>query len=152
MENINDNPAEDFTESAVIEDSPVVEETPVVEDVVVEEPVKSPVVEEVKAEEPVVINAPVYDAGPQEQALGAVANGVIGATTTPKAPKKKPQAKPEKDAKIVAIISTKNVSWIGVGKVSKGINIVSQKEADEWMTRDHITLVSAEEVAKEFGK
>ncbi len=138
MENFYNNPAEEVAEAVVAEEAPVVEETPVVEEAPVVEAVE-PAKEEPKAEEP------------EEQALGAVANGVIGASTTPRAPKKKPVAKAEKDPKTVAIKSTKNVSWVGVGKVSKGINIVSEKEAELWLTRDHITLVSPSDVAKEFG-
>ena len=149
MENFYNDPAEEVKES-VVEEAPVVEETPVVEEAPVEE-VAEPAKEEPKAEEPEVIEIPSHQSEPEEQALGAVANGVIGASTTPKAPKKKPVAKQEKDPKTVAIKSTKNVSWVGVGKVSKGINIVSEKEADQWITRDHITLVSPQDVAKEFG-
>ena len=152
MENINENPV---AEEAVVE-TLVVEEAPVVEAPAVEETPAEPVkeeapVEEPKAAEPEAITSPSYETEPEEQALGAVANGVIGASTTPKTPKKKPAPKPEKDPKTVAIKSTKNVSWVGVGKVSKGINIVSQNEADQWLTRDHITLVSPEQVKSEFG-
>jgi hypothetical protein len=150
MENFYNNPAEEVAEAVVAEEAPVVEETPVVEEAPVVEAVE-PAKEEPKAEEPEAITTPSYQSEPEEQALGAVANGVIGASTTPRAPKKKPVAKAEKDPKTVAIKSTKNVSWVGVGKVSKGINIVSEKEAELWLTRDHITLVSPSDVAKEFG-
>jgi len=116
--------------------------------VVVEE-APAPVVEE-KAED--VIKAPAYSA-PVEQvpALAPVANGVIGTGTADKPVKKVSTPKKSKE-KTVAIRSSKNVTWIGVGKVSKGINIVSEAEAAEWLTRDHVTSVEAEEVAKEFGK
>ena len=155
MENINENP---ITEEVVVE-TPVVEEAPVVEAPAVEETPTEPVKEEVPAEEPKaeepkpadVITAPSYAGSSEAPALGSVANGAIGATTAPKAPKKA-AAKPVKEEKTVAIKSTKNVSWSGVGKVSKGINIVSEKDAKDWLTRDHISLVSPEEVAKEFGK
>lgn len=121
----------------VVEAAVVVEETP------------APVVEE-KVED--VIKAPAYSA-PVEQvpALAPVANGVIGTGTADKPVKKVSAPKPEKEDK-VAIKSTKNVTWLGVGKVSKGINIVSKAEAAEWLTRDHVTKVEPEEVAKEFGK
>jgi hypothetical protein len=148
MENFNNNPAEEITE-LVVEEVAVVEETTNIE-LSVEEVVES-VKEEAKAEEPEAIVAPSYESEPEEQALGSVANGVIGASTTPKTPKKKPAPKVDKNPKNIAIKSTKNVSWVGVGKVSKGINIVSQKEADQWLTRDHVTLVSPEQVKSEFG-
>jgi hypothetical protein len=149
MENFNNNPAEEIA-NPVVEEAPVVEETAAVEESPVEEVVET-AKEEPKAEEPEAIKAPENEPVVEEQALGAVANGVIGASTTPKTPKKKSEPKADKDPKTVAIKSTKNVSWVGVGKVAKGINIVSQKEADQWITRDHITLVSPNDVAKEFG-
>jgi hypothetical protein len=51
----------------------------------------------------------------------------------------------------VAIHSTKNVVWEGVGKVSTGYNIVTKAQAEKWLTRKHIRLASPEEVAQEFG-
>lgn len=51
----------------------------------------------------------------------------------------------------VAIHSTKNVVWDGVGKVEKGYNIVKKADADKWLTRDHIRLATPEEVAREYG-
>lgn len=82
--------------------------------------------------------------------LTGVADGVIGTGAV----KRKPAAKqPKKDVdNKVALHSTKNVSWVGVGKVLKGINIVTKDQADKWLTRDHITLVNPEDVAKEFGR
>jgi hypothetical protein len=149
MENLDNNP----TENTVVE-TPEVAEAPVVDAPVVEEALVAPVKEEVKAEEPVVISRPSYPGSDTVQAVGSVANGAIGATTAKResriesAPK---SAKVAKDDKTIAIKSTKNVSWVGVGKVSRGINIVSQKEADQWLTRDHITLVTPEQVKSEFG-
>lgn len=52
----------------------------------------------------------------------------------------------------VAVYSTKNVSWSGVGQVSKGYNIVTKQAAEKWSTRDHIRIASPEEVARDFGK
>lgn len=51
----------------------------------------------------------------------------------------------------VAIHSTKNVVWEGVGKVEKGYNIVKKAEADKWLTRDHVRLATPEEIAREYG-
>jgi hypothetical protein len=51
----------------------------------------------------------------------------------------------------VAIYSTKNVNWEGVGKVVSGYNIVSKAQAEKWLTRKHIRLATPEEVAQEFG-
>jgi hypothetical protein len=149
MENLDNNPVED-----VVVEAPEVVEAPVVDTPVVEEAPVAPAQEEVKAEEPVVISRPSYAGSDTVQAVGSVANGAIGATTAKREPRTESAskaAKVAKDDKTVAIRSTKNVSWAGVGKVSTGINIVSQKEADQWLTRDHITLVTPEQVKSEFG-
>ena len=144
MENLDNNPVEDVVvEAPEVVDTPVVEETPI-----------ALAQEEVKAKEPVVISRPSYPGSDTVQAVGSVANGAIGATTAKREPRTESApkaAKVAKDDKTIAIRSTKNVSWVGVGKVSTGINIVSQKEADQWLTRDHITLVTPEEVKLEFG-
>ena len=52
----------------------------------------------------------------------------------------------------VALYSTKNVSWQGVGSLSKGYNIVSEAEAAKWQTRNHVRLATPEEVAAAYGK
>lgn len=61
----------------------------------------------------------------------------------------KAPAKAEKET--VAIYSTKNVNWEGVGKVEKGYNIVKKSEADQWLSRDHTRIATPEEVAREYG-
>jgi hypothetical protein len=153
MENINENPIVEETayESPVFEapvfEAPVAEE-PVVEAPVVEHVVETPVVEEVQA----VVEAPAYQAPEEVQALGSVAEGVIGATTAPKAPEKKKPVKPESKKDKVALYSTKNVTWPEVGKVYRGYNIVDKDAAEKWLTRSHIRTATPEEVAKEFGK
>jgi hypothetical protein len=152
MENFNENP---IVEEAVSE-APVFE-APVVEEPVVEPIVETPVVEEafvpphVEAE-PEAIAAPAYSAPEEIQALGAVAEGVIGATTAAVASPRKKNSKPEEKKETVAIHSTKNVTWSEVGKVYRGYNIVEKDAADKWLTRSHIRMATPEEVAKEFGK
>jgi hypothetical protein len=158
MENINENPiVEETTYETPVFEAPV-EEAPVAEAPVVEEPAveapevehveETPVVEEVQA----VVEAPAYQAPEEVQALGSVAEGVIGATTAPKAPEKKKSAKPESKKDKVALYSTKNVTWPEVGKVYRGYNIVEKDAAEKWLTRSHIRTATPEEVAKEFGK
>jgi hypothetical protein len=56
----------------------------------------------------------------------------------------------EKDT--VALYSTRNVTWSGVGQVSKGYNIVTKQAAEKWTTRSHIRIATPEEVARNFGK
>jgi hypothetical protein len=113
------------------------------------EAVETPVVEE--AAQPVV-EAPAYQAPEEVQALGSVADGVIGASTAPKAPERKKSAKAAEVKETVALFSTKNVTWPGVGKVYRGYNIVEKDAATQWLTRSHIKPATPEEVAKEFGK
>ena len=110
---------------------------------------ETPVVEEAAQ---AVVEAPVYQAPEEVQALGSVADGVIGSTTAVKAAPRKKNAKSEEKKETVAIFSTKNVTWPGVGKVYRGYNIVDKDAAEKWLTRSHIRAAAPEEVAKEFGK
>ena len=144
MEYINNNPIE---EEALVE-TPVYE-APVVEEPVEEHIAETPVVEEAAQ---AVVEAPVYQAPEEVQALGSVADGVIGSTTAVKAAPRKKNAKSEEKKETVAIFSTKNVTWPGVGKVYRGYNIVDKDAAEKWLTRSHIRAAAPEEVAKEFGK
>lgn len=133
IEELEINPVED-----------IVEET--IEEVVVEELEEAPVEDIVAAPEP----------AEEIQALTPVENGVIGAG---KVSRKKSSAK-VKSAEVdntpkperVAVFSTRNVTWGGVGKVYRGYNIVTKDAAEKWLTRDHCRLATPEEVAKEFGK
>jgi len=130
----------------VVEDKPV-EVAPVVEEAVVED---KPV-----AEEEVITN--VQGKGKPsagKPALAPVENGAIGTGTAKPVVK---QAAPKKVAaedkeETVALHSTKNVVWQGVGKVNRGVNIVSKTAAEQWTTRSHITVLTPEQVAKEFNK
>ena len=141
---MNNNPIEEET----------VFEAPVYEAPVVEEPVEKTIVETPVVEEAAqaVVEAPVYQAPEEVQALGSVADGVIGSTTAVKAAPRKKNAKSEEKKETVAIFSTKNVTWPGVGKVYRGYNIVDKDAAEKWLTRSHIRAAAPEEVAKEFGK
>lgn len=154
------------TESAV-ESTPVVEEkveevateaTPaVVEEVKVEEAAVEAVVEapvEAEKEQEVITNTVKgsKNANPGKPGLAPVGDGAIGSTfVAPKPAVKKPALKQEA-VETVAIQSTKNVVWQGVGKVTRGVNVVSKEEAEQWLTRNHITLLTPEQVAKEFNK
>ena len=86
-------------------------------------------------------------------AVGTVKNSVIGSGKVDKQDKKsaaqKASAKPDTDK--VAVHSTRNVDWPGVGKVSKGYNIVTAEQAEKWSTRNHIRIATPQEVAGEFG-
>jgi hypothetical protein len=154
MENINENSIveESAYEAPGFEapgfEAPVAEE-PVAETPVVEYAEETPVVEEAAQ---AVVEAPSYQAPEEVQALGAVEEGVIGATTAVVA---SPRKKKEKAAEVkekIALYSTKNVTWSEVGKVYRGYNIVDKAAAEKWLTRSHIRVATPEEVAKEFGK
>ena len=145
MENINENSTvEENIETPVVEEVPEVVEAPVVTEPVIEAPV---------AEEPTAIDTSDFGKSSSEpQAVGQVDSGAIGVTATPASPKPSKKAKIDPNEETVAVKSTKNVSWPGVGKVYVGINIVTKSAADQWVTRSHITLATPEEVAKAFGK
>jgi hypothetical protein len=77
-------------------------------------------------------------------------NDVIGSNSLRKTDTGNTPEAEEKET--VAIHSTKNVSWPGVGKVLKGYNIVTKANAKKWLERSHIRTATPEEVARSFGK
>jgi hypothetical protein len=91
--------------------------------------------------------------GDATDVVGSIETGAIGVKKS--TPKKKtttaPAPKKEKES-VVAIYSSKNVVWEGVGKVDKGYNIVTQKASEKWLTRSHVREATPEEVAREYGK
>ena len=123
-----------------------VEDAAVMPDV---EPEPEPVVEAApEAESDGLISSPEPVAS-SEPALAPVADGVIGTGTKKKKPAaKKGDTSPKPE--MVAIYSTRNVSWIGVGRVLTGLNIVTKEAAEQWLTRDHIRAADPTEVAKEL--
>lgn len=82
--------------------------------------------------------------------VGTTGNGAIGSKKA-ESQKVVLEDKPKANKDSVAIYSTRNVDWPGVGKISKGYNIVTPKEAEQWKTRSHIRVATPEEVAREFG-
>ena len=104
------------------------------------EPTVEPVVEAV-VEAPAVVE-PV-------QALGFTETGAIGSMAADGASKTI-----NSDVNLsekVALHSTKSVRWEEVGSLSRGYNIVTQKQADKWLTRSHVRIATPEEVQKAFG-
>jgi hypothetical protein len=109
-------------------------EAPVVEATV--EPVVEAVVEAPAAVEPV-------------QALGFTETGAIGSMAADGASKTI-----NNDVNLsgkVALFSTKSVRWEEVGTLNRGYNIVTEKQADKWLTRSHVRIATPEEVEKAFG-
>ena len=129
--------------------SETVEENVIQEAIVEEvEVAKDEVVEPAKIEETL---EPAAEQEEEVQALAPLSTGAIGAVSVPKPKKTKKVEEPKKESVKVAIKSTRNVYWMGVGKVKIGINYVTPEEAEQWKTRDHITVLVPEQVAKEYG-
>jgi hypothetical protein len=154
----NETPIEDI----VAEEAPV--EAPAVTEPVVEAPMPETKVEEVAVENNIeasisevpestdAITTSDFGRGSNTvQAVGSVVNGVIGVTQVERTPNNLVHSAPKKSNKTVAIHSTKNVSWSGVGKVYRGYNIVTPEQAEKWLERSHVRLATPEEVAKEFN-
>lgn len=85
------------------------------------------------------------------QALGPIADGVMGIATLPEIEEVVEDIKPVKSVEKVALHSTKNVLWDDLGELKKGYNIVPPSAAERWLTRDHVRPATPEEVAKEYG-
>lgn len=134
-----------------------------------EKPKTEPVVEaELKLEQELAENKPVLaeeaknviTSGSQrsgklkEEVAGIVSitNGVIGTGSVKPKPKANANVNPKPVVEKVAVYSTRNVTWSGVGKVYTGYNIVTQEAADQWLTRSHVRMATPAEVAQEFGK
>lgn len=82
-----------------------------------------------------------------EQALGSVADGVIGVTTTakPEKPSKQPYNK-------VCVYSQKNIHVPGLGKLLRGYQMLDKNIADQWLDKPYARIATPEEVAREFRK
>lgn len=146
MENLN-NPVEEEKIDAPVEtvEAPVVEE-------VTPEPVKVEEAPEAVEEQAVVGTDSFAQSVAEVQAVGPVADGAIGVASAPRPAKKVAPSKKKATQETVALHSTKNVTWPGVGKVYSGYNVVDKAAADQWLTRSHIRVATPEEVAKAFGK
>lgn len=131
LEAIDEVAVEAEVEDTVFIEEPAIEEAPVINNVI-----GSP-----KADK---------EEKPKNPSIKAVSDGVIGSSSANKKDKVKKATTEEVEK--VAVFSTRNVTWNGVGKVYRGYNIVTKDEADQWLKRDHIRLATPEEVAKEFGK
>ena len=110
--------------------------------------VEEPKIEEAPAAKSDVIQPPKPAEKP---GIGSVGNGAMGVTTFKEETKEPAKKASNKKDDSVAIHSTRNVTWQGVGKVYTGYNLVSKAAADQWLTRSHARLATPEEVAKEYG-
>jgi hypothetical protein len=93
--------------------------------------------------------------GVKAGSVGETHNGAIGSKAADRTVAAKETAssgkKEQNKTSTVAIHSTKNVTWPGVGKVDRGYNIVSESEASKWLTRSHVRVATPEEIASEYG-
>lgn len=58
---------------------------------------------------------------------------------------------PDVDEEKVALYSEKNINWNGIGRMSKGYNIVTKEAAKKWLTLRGIREATPEEVASHYG-
>jgi len=52
----------------------------------------------------------------------------------------------------VAVYSNRNLTWNGVGELTKGYNIVTKKDSEKWLTNKSVRSASPEEVKRAYGK
>jgi len=52
----------------------------------------------------------------------------------------------------VAVYSTRNLHWTGVGALKIGYNIVTAKDADKWASHKAVRIATPEELASYYGK
>ena len=58
----------------------------------------------------------------------------------------------KKESHPVAVYSKKNIFWNGLGQLKIGYNIVSEEEAERWVTNKAVRQATPEEVATYYGK
>ena len=85
--------------------------------------------------------------------VGTIETGAIGVAKSTAKPKTTKKSAPKKDKEpTMALHSTRNVIWEGVGKIEKGYNILPTAKAEQWLKRDHVREATPEEIAREYGK
>jgi hypothetical protein len=52
----------------------------------------------------------------------------------------------------VAVYSLRNLSWTGVGSLTKGYNIVTKEDCEKWLTHKAVRTATPEEVKRAYGK
>lgn len=52
----------------------------------------------------------------------------------------------------VAVYSTRNLNWNGVGELTIGYNIVTKDQAEQWITHKSVREATPEEVKRAYGK
>ena len=93
----------------------------------------------------------VKPGGQRKPGLAPVQDGVLGSSKVESINKEK-KVSSAKEPEVVALHSTKNVHWDGLGSLAKGYNIVRKDRAEKWLTRGHVRIATPEEVSKGFRK
>jgi len=78
-----------------------------------------------------------------------VVNGAIGSPGAERKDAPKIVAEPKKK-ETVALYSSRNVMWEGVGEVKRGYNFVTPEQAEMWKQRIHIRIATPEEIKEAF--
>lgn len=52
----------------------------------------------------------------------------------------------------VAVYSSRNLNWNGVGELVTGYNIVTKEQAEQWITHKSVREATPEEVKRAYGK
>jgi hypothetical protein len=101
-----------------------------------------------------VITAPEPTKTPRTSNAKANDDGVITVRSADKnyPPVRSEKKTPEITNEKVAVHSSKNLSWQGVGKLSPGYNILTKEIAEKWLTNKHVRKAEPEEVATYYGK
>jgi hypothetical protein len=83
-------------------------------------------------------------------AIALISGGVIGVGTASAKPKVKVK-KEETKLTTVAIFSSRNINWQGVGSIVKGYNFVSEEASNTWLTRSAVRIASPDEIKANLG-
>ncbi len=78
-----------------------------------------------------------------------VVNGAIGSPGAERKDAPKVVAEPKKK-ETVAVYSTRNVMWEGVGEVKRGYNFLTPQQAEKWLTRIHVRTATPQEIKEAF--
>lgn len=129
----------------------VAEETPEIISASIEEAT----IEDKTEDGQTVITGPKQVKAPRKSNTRANNDGIVSSNAADYALTKKQQLqekKSEKDKEKVALWSSSNVRWTGVGSLSKGYNIINKEAAEKWLTRNGVREATPEEVATHYGK
>jgi hypothetical protein len=80
----------------------------------------------------------------------AVVGGAIGSPGASRKDPVKQVVEPKTKKETVALFSTKNVFWDGVGEVKRGYNFVTPAQAEKWKARNHIRVATPTEIKEAF--